>query len=184
MEKILFEEVLAENRTYRKNTMFAAILISVCPACFLMLAAIAGNIIWKTAPKENVWIGALVVGFFLAFAAAGLYGAVSVLCSRRQYIRIYEDRILYRQWHQKEPCILYLRPDEYKIKLHHSAVILGTYPTKWVIQLTFLDVNQKKLFAYKAPSLILSRFSTRYKWEEALLSLGCEIIDPQRMLLK
>ena len=80
--------------------------------------------------------------------------------------------------------LLCLCPDQYKIKLHRSAVIWGTYPSKFVTKLIFLDTNGKKLLSYKAPTLNRSPSqSPRHKWEDDLLSLECEILDPEEIIL-
>ena len=183
-EKVLLQEAPGEDRTYRNWTMLSAILCLVGSACFLTFAGIVVSEMWGVLPVEYIGIGVAVVGFFLLFAAACAYGAVSVLCSRRQFLRVYQDRIVYRQWYQKTEQELCLRPDRYKIKLHRSAVILGTYPSNFVTELIFLDKNDKKLFSYKAPTFFGSPYqSPRRKCEDELLSLGCEIIDPEEVVI-
>ena len=183
-EKVLFEEAPGEDRTYRNGAMLSAILCLVGSACFLVIAVMAVSEMWGVLSVEYIGIGAAVVGFFLLFAAACASGAVSVLYSRRQFLRIYRDRIVYRKPFQKNEQVLCLRPDEYKIKLHRSAVIWGNYPSKFVTKLIFWDENGKKLFSYKAPTFHGSPYqSPRRKCEDELLALGCEILDPEEVII-
>ena len=183
-EKVLLEEAPGEDRAYRNWAMLSAILCLVGSACFLTLAGIVVSEMWGVLPVEYIGIGVAVVGFILLFAAACAYGAVSVLYSRRQFLRIYRDRIVYRKPFQKTEQVFYLHPDRYKIKLHRAGVIWGIYPSNFVTELIFLDENGKKLFSYKAPTFHGSPYqSPRRKCEDELLSLGCEIIDPEEVIV-
>ena len=91
---------------------------------------------------------------------------------------------IYRKPFQKTEQVFYLPPDRYKIKLHRAGVIWGIYPSNFVTELIFLDENGKKLFSYKAPTFHRSPWqSPRRKWEDDLLSLGCEIIDYGKIIV-
>jgi hypothetical protein len=53
-----------------------------------------------------------------------------------------------------------------------------------VTELSFWNIDGKYLFSYKAPTFHGSPWqSSCYKWENDLLSLGCELIDPEEVIV-
>ena len=177
-EKVLLEEVPGEDRAYSKTVILATFMSWFCCACCLAMT-IAG-IVFSFEVPAILWV--CILPFLLSIWTA--YIGIASLCSRRQYIRIYANCIVYRKPFQKTERTIHLHPQDYKIKLHNAAIALGSYPSKFVTELIFLDTNEKKLLSYKAPTLNRSPYqSPRHKWEDDLLSLECEMLDPEEIIL-
>lgn len=178
LETVLLQETPGEDRAYRKTVIWAAAVTGVCSVCFLAMTIF--GVVCSFETLALLW--SCILPALLAVWTG--YIGIACLCSRRQYIRVYADRIVYRKQFQKSERIIYLQPQDYKIKLYHSAVVVGSYPDKYVIELVFLDAKGEQLFSYKAPTFHRSPWqSPRRKWEDDLLSLGCEIIDYGKIIV-
>jgi len=96
---------------------------------------------------------------------------------RRQYLRIYEDRICYKRTLEKSGE-LHLLPTQYQIKLRYAPPRSG-----YSITLVFEDLQSKKLLTYHAVSLWPSRFQgEKQLWEIKLFAIGCTVIDDQEVI--
>ncbi len=178
MKKVLFEENPAADRRYTRVVIGAT--VSGCLfSAFGLAATIAGlGLFWN---EPEMWL--FILPLFLS--AWTIYATITALCSRRQYIRIYSDRIVYRKQFQKTEGVLHLRPQDYTIRLYGTMYSLRgySYPYRNSIEFVFLDADGNTLLSYISPTLYASRKSSpRYKWEDDLLSLGCEIIDYEKII--
>ena len=178
LETVLLQETPGEDRAYRKTVIWAAAVTGICSVCFLAMTIF--GVVCSFETPALLW--SCILPALLAVWTG--YIGIACLCSRRQYIRIYSNHIVYRNPFQRIAKVYYLHPDQYKIKLHRSAVIWGAYPCRYVTELSFWNIDGKYLFSYKAPTFHGSPWqSSRYKWENDLLSLGCELIDPEEVIV-
>ena len=190
MEKPLLEEDLAQDRRYTKWVVYGVVVAWIAAAIFLAMT-IFGISIVREDPDPWIIFG---IWIFPIFAAWTAFSGIAYLCSRRQYLRIYADRIVYRKPFQKHEGVLMLSPDRYTIRLYRARAWI--YPAKYAVELVFLDQNQntdsygeyKTLLSYK--TVTFYAYAPRYpgsptkQWNEELRGLGCKIIDYEKILPK
>ena len=190
MEKPLLEEDLAQDRRYTKWVIKGVVVAWIAASIFLAASIFGLSTVWE---DPDPWI---IFGIFMfpLFAAWTAFSGIAYLCSRRQYLRIYPDRIVYRKPFQKHEGVLMLSPDQYTIRLYRARAWI--YPTKYAVELVFLDTPKntascgeyKSLLSYK--TVTFYAYAPRYpsspqkQWEEALRGLGCKIIDYEKILTK
>lgn len=190
MEKPLLEEDLAQDRRYIKWVIEGTLVTWIAAVIFLAASIFGFSIGWEDPDPWN-FLGILLYPIFAAWTA---FSGIAYLCSRRQYLRIYPDRILYRKPFQKHEGVLMLSPDQYTIRLYRASAWI--YPCKYAVELVFLDESKdtdscqkyKTLLSYKAVTFYAHiRYypgSLKKQWKEELGALGCKIIDYEKILTK
>ena len=189
MEKPLLEEDLAQDRRYTKWVIECVVFNWIAASIFLAMTVFGISTVWE---DPDPWI---IFGIFMfpLFAAWTAFSGIAYLCSRRQYLRIYADRIVYRKPFQKHEGVLMLSPDRYTIRLYRAGAWI--YPRKYAVEMVFLDESQntascgeyKTLLSYKAVTFYAQApcYPTPPKqWETDLRALGCKIIDYEKILTK
>ena len=109
-----------------------------------------------------------VVSLALIFLFGILY--IDAICTQRQSLLVYDDRILFKQGLSKKEREIRLTPSDYKIKVKNYVNRGGA-----MVHLIFMDGNNRRLFRYVTP--YSTRLKKRLKYE--LRTIGCEIINPK-----
>jgi len=167
MSKLLFEDALAKGPGYHDRFRVVQIILGIFACMFWALGLACLLLSEPTVSWLTSWAVALVVAY-LSLRSGG---------QRRQYLRIYEDRICYKRTLEKSGE-LHLLPTQYQIKLRYAPPRSG-----YSITLVFEDLQSKKLLTYHAVSLWPSRFQgEKQLWEIKLFAIGCTVIDDQEVI--
>ena len=166
MNKLLFEEIPNKSKAYMRSNRTAKTVLTVITAIFALLGALCLFL------KEYfVAIIPFVFVFWLGFYL------IKTILQEKQYLYIFDDKICYKRTYQRKEIQIY--PSQYLIELKHAAPKSG-----YTIKFIFKSGAGKKLFVYKAVSLVPSPFQTeKNQWEEDLFAIGCVILDPQEVII-
>lgn len=167
MGRLLFKENPGESHDYVRANKTARVLFAVLTTVFLALGCICLCLeqpIASTFPfGAAIWSG---------------FCVIKTVLQGQQRLRVFEDRICYKNTYQRREKDVCLPASQYAIELKRAVPNSG-----YTVQFVFKKPNGKRLFVYRAVSLVPSRFQEeRQPWEVDLFAIGCAVTDPQEVL--
>ncbi len=168
MSRLLFEEPLVKNSLYMKNSRLEKTIYLAVGFPFLAMAILC----------LAYSLYGLSVAMFALFIVMIIYWRWTIR-RERQYLEIYEDKIRYKKAFPNKTVELSLEPSQYKILLNRPLPKSG-----YTVEFCFIDHQNQMIFQYKAVSLIPSKYQAKKAdWETALFAIGCEVLDPEEMIV-
>lgn len=166
MSKLIFEEIPNKSKAYMRTHRTEKIVITVTIAVFALLGVLCLIL------KEY-----LVAIIPFVFALWSSFYLIKALLQEKQYLRIFDDKICYKKAYQRKKEIQ-ICPSQYLLELKYAAPKSG-----YTIKFIFKSVAGKKLFVYKAVSLVPAPFQAeKHQWEYDLYTIGCVILDSQEVI--
>lgn len=167
MSKLLFEEIPNKSKVYMRSHRNEKIVLTVITAVFVLL-----GVLCLFLKEYFVAIIPFVFALWLSFYL------IKALLQEKQYLRIFDDKICYKKTYQSKEKEIQICPSQYMIELKYATPKSG-----YTIKFIFKNGEGKKLFAYKAVSLMPTHFQTQSdQWEDDLFAIGCVILDPQEVI--
>lgn len=168
MSRLLFEEFPTKSPQYMKNSRLEKAVYLIIACLFLGMTVLC--MIFS--------LYGLSAAVFAIFILLLLYW-IWTIRREQQFIAIYEDKIRYKKAFPNKTVELPLAPSQYKILLNRPLPKSG-----YTVEFCFIDHQNQMIFQYKAVSLIPSKYQAKKAdWETALFAIGCEVLDPEEMIV-
>lgn len=167
MSKLLFEEVPRTSKEYVRSNKTEKTILAVMATVLFLLGFIC------------LFLKLYLVAVFLFVFAIWLsFYVVKAFLQANQHLRVFDDKICYKNTYQRKTSKICFAPSQYKIELRQAAAKSG-----YTVKLIFWSLDNEKLFTYKAVSIVPSSFQAPKKqWEIDLFAVGCEVIDRQEVI--